>query len=151
MEGNETIDIDDYELISNNRNVKHKNAPNVHGDVGMLIKKDLYWKYNIFSIDNNIEGILDVQFVNKATEYNLVLFACYIAPHDPQCGKDGNLKMRQIVQQHALRFYLGVHPKTPLLVLEGDTGSIHPNVRRHTEMLRFWNRVLNMENLDLIK
>ncbi len=43
----------------------------------MLIKKDLYLKYNIFSIDNNVEGILGVQFVNKATEYNFVIFACY--------------------------------------------------------------------------
>ncbi len=36
----------------------------------------------------------------------------------------------------SLRFYLGVHPKTPLLALEGDT-------------LRFWNRVLNMDESRL--
>ncbi len=40
---------------------------------------------------------------------------------------------------------MGVHPKTPLLALEGDTGWLHPSVRRHVEMLRFWNRVLNMD------
>ncbi len=61
----------------------------------------------------------------------------------------GNLKMCQNIQQRALRFYLGVHPKTPLLALEGDMGWIHPNVRRHTEMLIFWNRVLNMDESRL--
>ncbi len=54
----------------------------------MPIKKDLYLKYNIFSIDNNVEGILHVKFVNKATEYNFVIFACYIALHDSPYGKD---------------------------------------------------------------
>ncbi len=33
-----------------NRKVKHKNAPKIHGGVGMLIKKDLYLKYNIFQL-----------------------------------------------------------------------------------------------------
>ncbi len=62
-----------------------------------------------------------------------------------------NLVMCQRIQQHALRFYLGFHPKTPLLALEGDTGWIHPNVRRHTEMLMFWNRVLNMDESRLTR
>ncbi len=40
---------------------------------------------------------------------------------------------------------MGVHPKTPLLVLEGDTGWLHPSVKKQVEMLRFWNRVLKMD------
>ena len=59
--------------------------------------------------------------------------------------------MCEEIQQHALRFYLGVHPKTPLLALEGDTGWVHPNVRRHIEMLRFWNRVLKMDESRLTR
>ncbi len=54
----------------------------------MQIKKDLYLKYNIFSIDNNVEGILGVKFVNNTAKYNFVIFACYIAPHDSPYGKD---------------------------------------------------------------
>ncbi len=53
----------------------------------MPIKKDLYLKYNIFSIDNNVEGILGVRFVNKATEYNFFIFTSYIAPYDSPYGK----------------------------------------------------------------
>ncbi len=63
----------------------------------------------------------------------------------------GNLEMCQKIQQCALRFYLRVHPKTPLLALEGGMGWIHPNVRIHTEMLRFWNRVLNMDESRLTR
>ncbi len=44
-----------------------------------------------------------------------------------------NLEMYQRIQQNALRFYWGVHPKNPLLPLEGDIGWIH------TEMISFWN------------
>ncbi len=54
----------------------------------MPIKKDLYLKYNICSMDDNVEGILGVKFVNKETEYNFVIFACYIAPHDSPYRKD---------------------------------------------------------------
>ncbi len=43
LEGNETVNIDDYEFISNNRKVKHKNTPKIHSGVGMLIKKDLIY------------------------------------------------------------------------------------------------------------
>ncbi len=39
----------------------------------------------------------------------------------------------------------GGPPKTPLLVLEGDTGWIHTSVRRCVERLKFWNRVLKMD------
>ena len=57
--------------------------------------------------------------------------------------------MCEQIQQH--RFYLGVHQKTPLLALEGDTRWVHPNVRRHIEMLRFWNRVLKMDESRLTR
>ncbi len=63
----------------------------------------------------------------------------------------GNLDMCQKIQQHALRFYLGVHPKTPLLTLDRDMGWIHPNIRKHSGMLMFWNRVLNMDEYRLTR
>ncbi len=42
------------------------------------------------------------------------------------------------VQRRALRYFLGIHSKTPILALEGDTGWLNTKVRRHTEMVRFW-------------
>ncbi len=53
------------------------------------------------------------------------------------------------VQQRALRYYLGVHQKTPLLAIEGDTGWIPSQIRRQKEMLRYWNRLLNMDSSRL--
>ena len=55
------------------------------------------------------------------------------------------------IQQRALRYYLGVHNKTPLLAIEGDTGWLNCQVRRHIEMCRFWNRIINMEDSRLTK
>ncbi len=76
----------------------------------MLIKKDLYLKYNIFSMDNNVEGIVGVKFVNKATEYNFVIFYCYFAPHDSPYGKDVTEILGHLLAQMILtRFiYVGI-------------------------------------------
>ncbi len=49
------------------------------------------------------------------------------------------------VPQRALRYLLGVHSKTPILALEGDTGWLNTEVRRHTEMFRFWNCIIKMD------
>ncbi len=49
------------------------------------------------------------------------------------------------MQQRALRYFLGVHSKTPSLAIEGDTGWLNTEVRRHTEMFRFWNHIIKMD------
>ncbi len=34
-----------------------------------------------------MDGILGVKFVNKASNYTIVIFVCYIAPFDSPYGK----------------------------------------------------------------
>ncbi len=48
------------------------------------------------------------------------------------------------IQQRALRYYLGVHSKSPLSAIEGETGWLNTESRRHVEMFRLWNRILSM-------
>ncbi len=55
------------------------------------------------------------------------------------------------MQQRALRYFLGVHSKTPILALEGDTGWLNTEVRRHTEMFRFWNCIIMMDATRLTR
>ncbi len=62
-----------------------------------------------------------------------------------------NYECSNKVQQRALRYYLGVHQKTPLLAIEGDTGLIPCQIRRQKEMMRFWNRVLLMDQSRLTR
>ncbi len=76
LEGNQTIAIDGYDFISHHRTIKYKNAAKIHGAVGMFIKREIYDMYNIFTIDKCKDSILGVQFVNKATNYTIFIFAC---------------------------------------------------------------------------
>ena len=55
------------------------------------------------------------------------------------------------VQNKAIRFYLGVHRFAPNLAINGDTGWTSTTVRRRVEMIRFWNRVVDMDAVRLTK
>ncbi len=55
------------------------------------------------------------------------------------------------IQNRALRYFLGVHQKEPILALEGDMGWITSDVRRQTEMLRLWNKLIHMDDSRLTK
>ncbi len=55
------------------------------------------------------------------------------------------------VQQRAIRYFLGVHPKTPLLALAGDFGWINTQIKRQCNMMKYWNRLIEMDNERLTK
>ena len=55
------------------------------------------------------------------------------------------------VVNRAIRYFLGVHRFTPILAINGDMGwplSLH---RRWINMLRLWNRLIDMDNNRLTK
>ena len=55
------------------------------------------------------------------------------------------------VHQRAIRYYLGVHQKAPLLAICGDMGWSSAKLRRHVNMIRFWNRLVSMDSSRLTK
>jgi hypothetical protein len=55
------------------------------------------------------------------------------------------------VHFRAIRFYMGVPSRTPLLFLEGEMDWVMPSVRRKLEAIRLWNRLLNKDPDSLIK
>ena len=50
------------------------------------------------------------------------------------------------VQNKAIRLFLGVHGYAPNLAIQGDMGWVCSHTRRKTEMIRYWNRLLKMED-----
>ena len=50
-----------------------------------------------------------------------------------------------------MRFFLGVHKFTPTIGLQGDMGWVSLSVDRHVSMVRFWNRLINMNSDRLLK
>ena len=45
----------------------------------------------------------------------------------------------------AIRYFLGVHCKAPLLGMEGDIGWQNCKVRHRVNMIRYWNRLIRMD------
>ncbi len=66
-------------------------------------------------------------------------------------GDIDNIAHVQTYKNRALRYFLGVHQKAPILALERDMGWITSDVRRQTEMLRLWNRFIHMDDSRLTK
>ena len=53
-----------------------------------------------------------------------------------------------VVQNRAMRIFLGVHRFAPVAGLEGDMAWLSPQfrIRRWLKMLRYWNRLVKMNN-----
>ncbi len=62
-----------------------------------------------------------------------------------------NLDKIDNVQNRALRLLLGVHKCAPNLSINADMGWIPSKIRRHTAILRMWNRSVKMEDNRLTK
>ena len=65
----------------------------------------------------------------------------------------GFQKFSQIsaIQNRAIRFFLGTHRFASNVAVNGDMGWTSCETRRHIAMLRFWNRVIGMEDDRLTK
>ena len=55
------------------------------------------------------------------------------------------------VQQNAIRVYLGLHKFAPIDGFIGDMGWTQAQIRRQVSMIRFWNRLVNMNDSRLTK
>ncbi len=95
------------------------------------------------SIISKFKSLKNVGFENYTKLY--LSGVVPVMDYSPGIWGFNNYSECEKIQQRTLRYNMGVHPKTPLLALEGDTEWLHPSVRRHVEMLRFWNRVLKMD------
>ena len=60
-------------------------------------------------------------------------------------------KAIDIVQNRAMRYFLGVHKFTPNAAITGDMGWIQPMFSRYLCMIRFWNRLIEMHDDRLTK
>ena len=58
---------------------------------------------------------------------------------------------RDVTQDRAMRYFLGVHKLAPKLAVAGDMGWEPPGVRRKGEMVRLWNRLIAMPDSRLTK
>ena len=55
------------------------------------------------------------------------------------------------VQNRSIRYFLGVHRFAPKVAINGDIGWLPSKERRHINIVRYWNRLLDMDNSRLCK
>ena len=63
----------------------------------------------------------------------------------------GNFEKVNSVQNRAIRLFLGVHKFTSNLAINGDMGWVSSKIRRYLCILRFYNRLINMQEDRLAK
>ena len=56
-----------------------------------------------------------------------------------------------MIQNRAIRYFMGVHRFTPILATTGDMGWIVSTNRRWANVLRLWNRLVNMNETRLTR
>ena len=52
------------------------------GGVGILVKGELLFEFDIKTIDTTYDVILSLQFRHKFTEYTFMVICCYLAPEN---------------------------------------------------------------------
>ena len=55
------------------------------------------------------------------------------------------------VYNRAIRYFLGVHPRTPIAGLQGEMGWNSPLLDRQVCLLRYWNKLVTMDDDRLTK
>ncbi len=55
------------------------------------------------------------------------------------------------IQYRALRFFMGVHQSTPIPAMMGDMGWTDILIKQSTCIIRFWNRLVEMDNCRITK
>ena len=72
---------------------------------------------------------------------------------DYSSGVWNNVKQNHsdIIQNKAIRYYMGVHNFTPVPAIQGDMGWLTCKYRKQLNMVRFWNRLIKMPDDRLTK
>ena len=99
--------------------------------------------------------------VSKFKQFKDIGYGCYtkmfdacVAPVlDYGSGIWGKAKVNHsdIIQNKAYRYFLGVHNFTPVAAMQADMGWLPCKQRKYLKMLRFWNRLINMQDDRLTK
>jgi hypothetical protein len=85
--------------------------------------------------------------------YSKLYYSCVVPVLDYCSSVWGFKTFNKIdmIQNRAIRYFLGVHKFTPILSLNGDMGWIITKHRRWVNMIRLWNRIVKMNNSRLTR
>ena len=82
------IHISGYRWFGFNRSDSHENAPKPSGGVGILVQNWLTDHFEIKVIDKTYDGILGIKFKNHNSDFEFIVYACYLPPEHSNRGRD---------------------------------------------------------------
>ena len=80
LKDNDLIRIPDFTWFGFNRRGIYKKASKDSGGVGILVRDSLFRHFNVNIVDQSVQGIIGIELVNKATDYIVRLYSCYLPP-----------------------------------------------------------------------
>ena len=101
------------------------------------------------AVMSKIHSYKDVGFKT----YSQLYYSCVVPVLDYCSGVWGFKSFDKIdmIQNRAIRYFMGVHRFTPILAITGDMGWAVSTSRRWANVLRLWNRLVNMDENRLTK
>ena len=78
-------------------------------------------------------------------------YVCPVLDYSSEIWGYINAVKIDLVQNKAMRVFLGVHRYAAIQMLEGDMGWFPSKTRRKVSMLRFWNHLITMNGERLPK
>ena len=101
------------------------------------------------AVISKIHSYKDVGFKT----YSQLYYSCVVPVLDYCSGVCGFKSFDKIdmIQNRAIRYFMGVHRFTPILAITGDMGWVVSTSRRWANVLRLWNRLVNMDENRLTK
>ena len=70
------------------------------------MKKYLFDSFTISILDKSFDGILSVLFQHKSSEYQFIVFGCYLPPEDSPWGRDSDAFYGHLLGQIYLHNYV---------------------------------------------
>ena len=80
LKDNDLIRIPDFTWFGFNRRGIYKKASKDSGGVGILVRDSLFRHFNVNIVEQSVQGIIGLELVNKATDYIVRLYSCYLPP-----------------------------------------------------------------------
>ena len=79
-----------YTWYGFNRQIRNIKSTKGSGGVGIFVKNTLLETFTVSIVDQSVDGILFLLFVNKITQTSIVVSVCYLPPNNSLWGRDAD-------------------------------------------------------------
>ena len=99
LRGEEYLCAEGFRFYGSNRKYIHKKATRGSAGVGAFVKKELLNTFDVKIIDEDIEGILWLEFAAKFSKYHFYVVVCYLPPAYTCKPVDSEIFFQSILNQ----------------------------------------------------